>query len=157
MECEILLNATDVSNFLQITVEFLIGDDGHELTIDIFALILFQYFDCRRKQGNSYLCVGFLTVGDYPQSPVKHLLDVVNTQVGEVDVCQSGEATENYQCNQKKNTANKRQFVIKQQICIDLRSRENSKNRWNNEPVQLPSHYLFSIHSDAVNQGLSCL
>ena len=33
-------------------------------------------------------------MGDYPQPPVKHLLDVVNTQVGKVDVCQSGEAGE---------------------------------------------------------------
>ena len=87
---EVLLDAADVGNLLQITVEFLIGDYRHQLTVEIFAFILFQYLDGGRKQGNSNLCVGFLTMGDYPQPPVKHLLDVVNTQVGKVDVCQSG-------------------------------------------------------------------
>ena len=94
MECKILLDAADVGNLLQITVEFLIGDYGHQLTVEILAFILFQYLDGGRKQWNSHLCVGFLTVCDYPQPSVKHLLDVVNTQVGKVDVCQSGEAGE---------------------------------------------------------------
>ena len=33
-------------------------------------------------------------MGDYPQATVEHLLDVVDTEVGEVDVCQPGEAGE---------------------------------------------------------------
>ncbi len=32
--------------------------------------------------------------GDYPQTTVEHLLDVIDTEVGEVDVCQPGEAGE---------------------------------------------------------------
>ena len=54
------------------------------------------------------------------------------------------------------NIANKRQCVVIQQNCVGLHSWVNSKDRWNNEPVQLPSHYLFSFHLDAVNQGISC-
>lgn len=33
-------------------------------------------------------------MGHNPPATVKHLLNVVNTKVGEVDICQSGEAGE---------------------------------------------------------------
>ncbi len=42
MEREVLLDAADVGNLLQITVEFLIGDDRQKLTIEILAFILFS-------------------------------------------------------------------------------------------------------------------
>ena len=66
----------------------------HELTVQIFALVLFQDFECRREQRHRHFRVGFLTVGDYPQATVEHLLDVIYTEIGEVDVCQPGEAGE---------------------------------------------------------------
>lgn len=51
MEREVLLDAADVGNLLQITVEFLIGDDRQKLTVEILAFILFQYLDCRGSSG----------------------------------------------------------------------------------------------------------
>ena len=43
MEREVLLNAAYIGNLLQITVEFLIGDDGQELTVEILPFVLFKY------------------------------------------------------------------------------------------------------------------
>ena len=57
---------------------------------------------------------------------------------------------------QERNTANERQFAVIQRNRVGLHNWENCKDRWNNEPVQLPSHYLFSFHLDAINQRLNC-
>ena len=100
MEGQVLFDAADVGNLLQIAVELLIGDYRHELAVVVAALIFVEYFQSRGKQRHHHLCVGFLAVGDNPQATVKHLLYVIDTQVGEVDVCKSCEAIENYQCNQ---------------------------------------------------------
>ncbi len=94
MKGEVLFDAADVGNLLQIAVELLIGDYRHELAVVVAAFILVEDFQSRRKQRHHYLCVGLLAVGDYPQATVKHLLYVIDTQVGEVDVCQPGEAGE---------------------------------------------------------------
>ena len=47
VERQVLLDATDVGNLLQIAVEFLIGDDGHELTVVVATLIFVEDFQCR--------------------------------------------------------------------------------------------------------------
>ena len=94
MERQVLFDATDVGNLFQIAVELLIGDDGHELTVVVATLIFIENFQCRRKQRYHYFSVGLLAVGDYPKTTVEHLLDIINAQVGEVNVCKPGEAGE---------------------------------------------------------------
>ena len=92
MKGQVLLDAADVGYLFQIAVELLIGDYRHELAVGVAALIFVEDFQGRRKQRHHYLRVGLLSVGDYPQATVEHLLDVIDTQIGEVDVCQSREA-----------------------------------------------------------------
>ena len=94
MERKVLLDAADVGYLLQIAIEFLIGDYRHELAVGVASLIFVEYFQGRRKQRYHHLRVGLLAVGDYPQATVEHLLDVIDTEVGEVDICQPGEAGE---------------------------------------------------------------
>ena len=94
VEGQVLFDAADVGYLLQIAVELLIGDYRHELAVVVAALILVEDFQSRRKQRHHHLCIGFLSVGDNPQATVKHFLNVINTQVGEVDVCKSCEAGE---------------------------------------------------------------
>ena len=94
MEGQVLFDAADVGNLLQIAVELLIGDYRHELAVVVAALIFIEDFQSRRKQWYHYLCVRLLAVGDNPQAAVKHLLYVIDTQVGEVDVCQPGKTGE---------------------------------------------------------------
>ena len=94
MKRQVLLDAADVGYLLQIAVQLLIGDYRHELAVGVASLIFVEYFQGRRKQGHHNLRVGFLAVGDYPQATVEHLLDVIDTEVGEVDICQPGEAGE---------------------------------------------------------------
>ena len=94
VERQVLFDATDVGNFLQITVELLIGDYRHELAVVVATLIFVEDFQCRRKQRYHYFSVGLLAVGDYPKTTVEHLLDIIDAQVGEVDVCKPGEAGE---------------------------------------------------------------
>ena len=81
MESEILLNATDVCYLFQIAVKFLISYDRHQLTVEILAFIFFEYLECRRKKRHCHFGVCLLAVCDDPQTSVKHLLYVVNTQV----------------------------------------------------------------------------
>lgn len=94
VEREVLLDAADFGYLLQIAVHLLVGDDGEYLAVNELTFVLLQNLDGRRQEWNSYLGVGFLTVGYYPQASVEHLLDIVNSEVGEVDVCQTGEAGE---------------------------------------------------------------
>ena len=94
MKSEVLLDAADFGYLFQIAVHLLVGDDGEYLAVNELALIFLQDFQRRRQQGHSHLGVGFLTVSDYPQPSVEHLLNVIYSQVGEVDVRQSGEAGE---------------------------------------------------------------
>lgn len=94
MKSEVLLDAADFGYLFQIAVHLLVGDDGEYLAVNELALIFLQDFKRRRQQGHSHLGVGFLAVGDYPQATVEHLLDVIDTEVGEVDICQPGEAGE---------------------------------------------------------------
>ena len=94
MKSEVLLDAADFGYLFQIAVHLLVGDDGEYLAVNELALIFLQDFKRRRQQGHSHLGVGFLTVSDYPQPSVEHLLNVIYSQVGEVDVRQSGEAGE---------------------------------------------------------------
>ena len=48
VERQVLFDATDVGNLLQIAVELLIGDDGHELAVVVATLIFVEDFQCRR-------------------------------------------------------------------------------------------------------------
>ena len=98
----------------------------------------------------------FLAGDMNPLVVVEIRTDIIVREIIQFAIGQARKRIENYQCSQKRNTANKRQFVVIQQNCVVLHSWVNSKHGWNNEPVQLPSHYLFSFHLDAVYQGLNC-
>ena len=64
------------------------------MAVVVATLIFVEDFQCRRKQRYHYFSVGLLAVGDYPKTTVEHLLDIIDAQVGEVDVCKPGEAGE---------------------------------------------------------------
>lgn len=42
----------------------------------------------------NYFSISLLTMGNYPQAAIEHFLYVVNPQIYEVDVCETGEASE---------------------------------------------------------------
>ena len=89
MEREILLDATDVSNFFEICVGLLIAEYREQYSVDKFTLIFFEYFLCCGKEWNIHIGFSLLSVCDYPQSSVKHLLDIVGAKLGNIGIGKS--------------------------------------------------------------------
>ncbi len=89
VEREILLNAADVGDFFEVCVGLLITEYREQYSVEKFTLIFFEYFLCCGKERNIHIGFSLLTMCDYPQSSVKHLLDIVGTKLGNIGVSKS--------------------------------------------------------------------
>lgn len=99
VECQILVDAAEVGNLLQVGVHLLIRRYGEEQTAlaPDRTLVLFNKPQRRIQQSHMYRNIRFLPFGVYPHVAVGPALKHVGGEILQVDVGQSGVATEEEQ------------------------------------------------------------
>lgn len=113
VHCQIDVQLGKVGDYLQLVVAFLVA---HQIEV---VVILFQYGYRLWQQHYRIGHTGFQTLVAY--AVVLALPEHVRLlDLHKVGVRQPRVAIENYQCNQQRNTANKRQCVVIQQYCVVL-------------------------------------
>ena len=99
VECQILVDTAEVGYLLQVGVHLLIrryGEEQPTLPLDR-TLVLFDKPQRRLQQPHMYRNIRFLPFGVYPQVAVGPALKHVGGEILQVDVGQSGVATEEEQ------------------------------------------------------------
>ena len=95
----------------------------------IRGVVKIQYLSGYGMQRDERLHVRFGAADADIPSSFRGRSDVTGMESPRIRVGQTGQAIENYQCDQQRNPAKELQFVVKQQNCVGLRSWVNSKNR----------------------------
>lgn len=114
VECQILVDTAEVGNLLQVGVYLLIrryGEEQSALPLDR-TLVLFYEPQRRLQQSYMYRNICFLPFGVYPQVAVGPALKHVGGEILQVDVGQSGVATEQEQVADDLQTSGRKSLAL---------------------------------------------
>lgn len=114
VECQILVDTAEVGNLLQVGVYLLIrryGEEQSALPLDR-TLVLFDKPQRRIQQSHVYRNIRLLPFGVYPHVAVRPALKHIGGEVLQVDVGQSGVATEEEQVADDLQTSGRKSLAL---------------------------------------------
>ena len=158
---QILFDAAEVRNFLQVAVCLLIADNRKACPLLKTYRMWFIFLqDCqwnRKKRNIGYgtwlsSSLKLYTSFSYPPVTVIVLLQMFRSQCGNISERQTGEQRKKHQSKGDGNKENQTERVVKQRFCGCLPLQPNSKERQDNASFPLPSHYLSCYQLKAKKQ-----
>ncbi len=78
-----------LKEIFEVCVGLLITEYREQYSVEKFTLIFFEDFLCCGKERNIHIGFSLLTMCDYPQFTVKHLLDIVGAKLGNIGIGKS--------------------------------------------------------------------
>lgn len=148
-------NTTNISQFLEVCIHFLITKHRkkHTMFPAIFiGGILLQYLQWYFHQWDVTHDFGLLSPLSYPPDTVRVLHDMFLSQTMNIRESQTGEQRKKHQSKGDGNKENQTERVVKQRFCGCLPLQPNSKERQDNASFPLPSHYLSCYQLKAKKQ-----